>query len=81
MDDTALFLGGAFGVQGHEAFDDFGVGERDRPAVGGEHGGVQFVVQLFEHGHEALVMDEFFLGGQPGRAAVLRSPVTGYSKK
>ncbi len=57
MDDAALFFGGALGVQSHEAFADFGGGQRHGPAVGGGDGGIQFVVQSFEHGDEAPVVD------------------------
>jgi len=63
--DLALgFFAGAFGVEGDEAFEDFGVGERTRPAVGFEDGGVEVVVELFEDGDEGFVVDVFFFGGE-----------------
>lgn len=60
-DEAGGFFFGAFGVEGDEAFEDFGVGERGGPAVGGEDGGVEVVVELAEDGDEALVVDLFFL--------------------
>jgi 2-keto-3-deoxy-L-rhamnonate aldolase RhmA len=35
-----------------------------RPAVGVEHGGVEFVVQLFQHGDQAFFVVQLFLGVQ-----------------
>ena len=64
VDDAAFFLGGALGVQGDEPFQNFRVGQGGGPAVGGEHGGVEVVVQLFQDGDEAGVVDDFFLVGE-----------------
>jgi len=63
---AARFHSGALGVQGDEAFQNFRIGQGGGPAVGGEDRGIEFVVQFFEDGDEALVMDEFFFGGQGG---------------
>ena len=63
--DLALgFFAGAFGVEGDEAFEDFGVGEGGGPAVGCEDGGVEVVMELFEDGDEAVVVDGFFFGSE-----------------
>ena len=64
VDDAAFFVGGALGVEVDEAFEDFGVGEGGGPAVGGEDGGVEVVVELLEEGDEALVVDEAFFVGE-----------------
>jgi len=58
------FLGDALGVHGDESFKNFRVRQIGRPAVGGEHGGIEVVVQLFEHGHQPFVVDQFFLVGE-----------------
>ena len=57
-------IGDALGIEGDEAFEDLFVGRIVVPAVGVEHGGVEFVVQLLEHGDEAFFVDELFLGRQ-----------------
>lgn len=70
-DESALFLGGALVVEGDEAGEEFlfegfvprGGGEIV-PAIGGEHGGVDLVVDLAEEGDEAVVVDLLFLGVQ-----------------
>ena len=53
------FLGGALKVEGDEAVEQgVGVSRNDvLPAVGGEDGGVEFVVDLAQHGDEALFVD------------------------
>ncbi len=61
-DEAARFLGGALGVQGHEARQDFLVAQRPRPAVGVRHGAVEVVVELLEDGDEARVVNQLFLG-------------------
>ena len=40
------------------------------PAVGFQHGGVQFVVQFVQHGRQAVGVQGFFLGVQRGVAAL-----------
>jgi hypothetical protein len=45
-DQAAGFFGGPLGVQGDQPLEDLLVGQRRRPAVGGEDGGVQLVVNL-----------------------------------
>jgi hypothetical protein len=60
-----LFFPGPFAVEGDDLFEDFGVAEGGGPAVGGEDGGVEFVVQLFEDGDQPLFVDGFLFGGQP----------------
>jgi hypothetical protein len=67
VDDAAFFVGGALGVEVDEAFEDFGVGEGGGPALGGEDGGVEVVVELLEEGDEALVVDEALFVGEGGR--------------
>ena len=60
------FFAAAFGVEGDEAVEQ-GVGGGWRevwPAVGGEDGGVEFVVELAEDGDEAGFVDGFVLGGE-----------------
>ena len=61
MDDAALFFRRALRVQCHEPFKDFGIRRSVWPAVGGGHGGVEFVVQTFERGNQSPVVDKFFL--------------------
>jgi len=51
------FFGGALGIQRDQAFEDLFVGEGGGPAVGGEDGGVEVVVNLFEDADEAGVVD------------------------
>ena len=65
------FFAGAFGVEGDEAVEQgFAVGRGEvGPAVGGEHGGVEFVVQGLQDGDEALFVDGLVLGGQRLAAA------------
>ena len=71
------FFRRALGVQGHQPDEQgFGggfprcrVGRSQQwgevaPAVGSEHGGVEFVVQGFQHTDQALFVDGFFLGRQ-----------------
>ena len=58
------FLGGARGVQGDEAGEDFGVARVRRKAVGGSDGGIQFVVELAEDGDEAGVVRGALLRGE-----------------
>ena len=55
----------------HQAFEQgFAVGRRQvLPAVGGEDGGVEFVVQLTQDGDEAGFVDGFVPGGQGFAAA------------
>ena len=45
------------GVQRDYTFEDFSVRQGRRPAVGGEDGGVQIVMELAENGDEALIVD------------------------
>ena len=61
-DEPAPLLGRALGVQRHQAFQNLFVAEVVRPAVGIEDGGVQIVVQLLEHRHQALLVDDLVLG-------------------
>lgn len=63
-DEAGGFLFGPLGVKRDEALEDFGVGEGCRPAVGGEHGGVEVIVELAKDGNEALVVYAFFFVGQ-----------------
>jgi hypothetical protein len=42
--------------RGAESFEDFGVGQGRGPAIGGEDGGVEVVVELAPDGDEALVV-------------------------
>ena len=55
-------------VEGDESAEDFFVGEIGRPAVGVGDGGVEIVVDLFEDGDEALLVDRlfFFVSGFGG---------------
>ena len=67
-DLTGGFFGGAGGVEGDEAGEDFGVAQVGfrvavaEPAVGGGDGGIEFVVELAEDGDEAGVVGGGFLG-------------------
>ena len=71
---TVGFFFAAFGVESDKAFEDFGVGQSGGPAVGGEDGGVEVVVELTKDGDEALVVDLFlFFGEQKRRGGVCRS--------
>ncbi|TXT39357.1 MAG: hypothetical protein FD138_107, partial [Planctomycetota bacterium] len=56
-DQAALFFGGSFGVEGDQPFQNFFIRECDRPAVGIEHGGIQFVVKLFENRDQPLLVN------------------------
>lgn len=56
-DQAALFFGRSFGVEGDQPFQNLFIGERDRPAVGVEHGGVEFVVKLFENRDQPLLVN------------------------
>lgn len=74
--EAAGFFGGAGRVEGDQALQDLLVGQRGRPAVGGEDRGGEVVVDLFEDADEAGFVDLAFLVGQgqlvvarPGRAA------------
>ncbi|MDP2883384.1 MAG: hypothetical protein Q8N89_17625 [Azonexus sp.] len=69
------FFAAASGIEGDEAVEQ-GIGGGWRggpiqvgPAVGGEDGGVEFVVELAEDGDEAGFMLGFVLGGQRLAAA------------
>ena len=53
-------------VEGDEFFEELVVGEVFGPAVGLEDGGVQVVVELFEEGDQAAVVDLFVLGREFG---------------
>ncbi len=61
-DEAAFLFGRPLVVEGYEPLQDFVVGERDRPAVGVEHGHVEVVVDLSEHADEAIVVDFLVLG-------------------
>ena len=61
---AALFFGGAFGVEGDQTFEDFFVGQRDRPAVLLEYRRVQVVVNLFQDGDESLFVDRSLFARQ-----------------
>ena len=63
-DDAAAFFFGALVVEGDESAEDFFVGEIGGPAVGVGDGGVEIVVDLFEDGDEALLVDFLFFGGE-----------------
>ena len=71
------FFGGAGGVEGDEAGEDFGVGQVGfgatvaEPAVGGGDRGIEFVVELAEDGDEAGVVVAVSLGvrARPARRA------------
>ena len=66
FDDALFFFGGALVVEGDEVLEELVVGEGGGPAVGVEDGGVEFVVELFVDGDEAVVVDGFVLGGELG---------------
>ena len=70
--DIALALfGGPLRVQGDEAEEDlFGV-KVGRPAIGGEDGGVEIVMQLTEDGDESLFVGALFGGGEGRTGAEL----------
>jgi hypothetical protein len=60
-DDLAGLFGGPLGVEGDEALEDLLVGQRRRPAVGGEDGRIQVVVDLFEDADEPGFVDSLVL--------------------
>jgi hypothetical protein len=77
---AARFFRRTFGVQRDQAHEQgfaggvflLRVGERGgevAPAVGVEHGGVEFVVQGLQHADQALLVDGFFLGAERFAAA------------
>jgi hypothetical protein len=68
LDGAAGFFGGAVVVEGDEVLEELVVGEVFGPVVGGEDGGVEVVVELFEDGEEGVVVDEYVLGGEGGKA-------------
>ena len=51
------FPGTAFGVEGDRAFEDGFVGRLAGPAIGGEHGGFEFIVQRFQYCNETFFVD------------------------
>ena len=53
-DEAGGFFFGALGVEGYETFENFGIGQGCGPAVGGEDGGVEIVVELAEDGNETM---------------------------
>ena len=53
--DASSFARSAFSAT--TPFEDFSVRQRRRPAVGGEHGGVEVIVQLPQHRHQARVVN------------------------
>jgi hypothetical protein len=71
-DRAGGFFGGAGGVEGDEAGEDFGVVQVGfgvavaEPAVGGGDGGIEFVVKLAEDGEESGVVGGLFLRGECG---------------
>ena len=68
------FLRGALGVQldqPHQQRVSVGGQGQVGPAVGQQHGGVQLVVQALEHAHQAVFVDDLFLGRQRLAAAQL----------
>ena len=79
-DQPAGFFGGPLGVEGDEPFQDLLVGQRGRPAVGGEDGGIEVVVDLLEDSDEAGFVDLALLvgeGNSSSRVAPLPSPPGG----
>ena len=63
--DLALgLLLGALGVQAHQRLQQGVASGALGQAVGGQHGGVQLVVQLAQHPYQALGVDGLFLGRQ-----------------
>jgi hypothetical protein len=68
------FLFGAFGVQGDEAGEDFGVGQVGGPAVGGGDLGIEFVVVFFQD--QAVVED----AAAPGASASGWVPARSFSR-
>jgi hypothetical protein len=73
-DGAGGLLGGAAGVEGHQALQHRlgpdgarglvrpGHGAEVAPAVGGQHGGVELVVQAAQHADQALLVQDLFLG-------------------
>src|SRR5215213_8899387 len=55
-DEAAGFFGGALGIEGDEAFEDLLVGDVGGPAVGGEDGGVEIVMNLLEDADQSGVV-------------------------
>ena len=59
-DEAGGFLLRPLGVQGDHTVEDFSVLQGRGPALGGENGGVEVIVELAENGDEALIVDLLF---------------------
>lgn len=64
-DEAAGFFGGPLGIQGNQPLQDFLVAERARPAVGGEDGLVEVVVDLAEDADEPMLVNQLLLVRKP----------------
>ena len=63
-DFAGFFLKRALGVEADEVAEQGVVAYTSFQPIGLQHGGVEFVMQLFQHANQALGVNGFFFGGQ-----------------